>query len=199
MLATPGHQPNSKVFLPRNLDTLSPEVTMRRRPWTLALPLVLPLLLAGCRPTPPQLLDNPNLGIKALFPGPTTLNRHLDETPFGVIDWFDTIYFSSGRLDEIFHIEVGNLPPGKQGGETPEAVLTTYKKYLDHRLGHIDPLDLPKEQGPGFRYRATGPQGSEIGGIAVVRRGRIHHAQATVPKPSDPRLKAFLDSFEVAK
>jgi hypothetical protein len=160
--------------------------------------LVFALLAAGCKPEPPQLVDNANLGIKALFPGPTTLNKHLEQTPFGAIEWFDTNFYSSGRLDESFHVEVGNLPEGKQGGDTPAAVLETFRKYLDRRLGKVEPVDLPPEQGPGFRYRATGPQGTEVGGIVVVRRGRIHHAQATVPKTSDPRLKAFLDSFEVA-
>ena len=168
---------------------------MRRLP-TL---ILLPLLLAGCEREQPQRVDNPNLGIKALFPGPSTLNKRLEETPFGQIEWFDTTYFSTGRLDESFHVEVGNLPPGKQGGETPEAVLATYRKHLDRRLGHIEPIDLSKDQGPGFRYRATGPEGTEVGGVAILRRGRIHHAQATVSKASDPRLRAFLDSFEVAK
>lgn len=172
---------------------------MRRLPWVLVLPLTLSLVSGGCQKDQPQQVDNPNLGIRATFPGPTQLNRHLDQTPFGQIEWFDTTYYSSGRLDESFHVEVGNLPPGKEGGETPEAVLATFRNHLYRRLGSIEPTDLPKDQGPGFRYRATGPQGTEMGGIVVVRRGRIHHAQATVSKATDPRLKAFLDSFQVAK
>ena len=172
---------------------------MRRRLWTLALPMVLALALPGCKPVEPQQVDNANLGIKATFPGPATLHRHIEDTPFGSIEWFDTSYYSSGRLDENFHVEVGNLPPGKQGGDTPAAVLPTFHKYLDRRIGPIERTDLAKEQGPGFRYRTKGPQGTEMGGIVVVRRGRIHHAQATVPKATDPRLRSFLDSFEVAK
>lgn len=167
---------------------------MRRLSWI----LLLPLLVLGCERDQPQRVESPNLGIKATFPGPSILNKHLEETPFGTIEWFDTNYYPGGRLDEHFHVAVGNLPAGKQGGETPEAVLATFRKDLERRQGRLESTDLSKDKGPGFSYRAAGPQGTTVAGIIVVRRGRLHHAQATVAKSSDPRLKAFLDSFEVA-
>lgn len=167
---------------------------MRRFPWL----LLLPLLVLGCERDQPQRVENPNLGIKVTFPGPSNLNKYLDQTPFGTIEWFDNNYYPGGRLDESFHVAVGNLPPGKEGGDTPEAVLATFRKELERRQGPLETTDLPKEKGPGFSYRAAGPQGTTVAGILVVRRGRLHHAQATVAKAADPRLKAFLDSFEVA-
>lgn len=160
--------------------------------------VLLSLALVGCGKDEPQRVENPNLGIKATFPGPTNLNKHLETTPFGQIEWFDTSYYPAGRLDENFHVEVGNLPPGKQGGETPEAIIATFRKDLERRQGRLQSTDLPKGKGPGFSYLASGPQGTTVAGILVVRRGRLHHAQGTVAKGTDPRLKVFLESFEVA-
>jgi hypothetical protein len=58
---------------------------------------------------------------------------------------------------------------------------------------------LPPDRGPGFSYTVKGPGGTWIAGIVVVRRARIHHAQATVPRLEDPALRVFLDGFEVAR
>lgn len=164
-----------------------------------ALPCCLLLLTLACQKDTPQRVENPNLGVAATFPGPTRLLKHVDATPFGDIEWHDLTYNPGGRLDESFHIEVGNLPPGKQGGSTPPEVLATMEGWLKFRLGGLQRDDLPKEQGPGFHYSARHPQGHVIEGVVVLRRGRIHHAQATVRQANDGRLRAFIDGFEVAK
>ena len=102
-----------------------------------------------------------------------------------------------GRLDETFSVSVGNLPPGDRGGTTPREILTTFQNFLSYRFGAVQRTDLPSEKGPGFRYKVKGPSTSLIEGIVVLRRGRLHHAQATVRKEGDPRTAAFLDDFEV--
>jgi hypothetical protein len=33
--------------------------------------------------------------------------------------------------------------------------------------------------------------------VVILRRGRLHHAQATVSKANDSRLRAFIDGFSV--
>jgi len=160
--------------------------------------LALPLLLLACQPEAPQRVSNANLGVTATFPGPAALTKHFEPSPFGEIEWFDLTCAPGGRLDESFHIEVGNLPKGKQGGTTPTEILATYEGFLAYRLGAVQRTPLPAAQGPGFRYTATHPNGHRIEGVVVLRRGRLHHAQATVRKADDPRLRAFLDGFEVA-
>ena len=165
---------------------------MSRMGWGLALLL----LLTGCREEATR-VENENLGIAATFPGPPKLHRHTDPGPFGDMEWFDLAMNPAGRLDELFTVAVGNLPPGNKGGTTPREVLATFQNFLNFRLGGVQRVDLPAGKGPGFRYKAKGPHGSTIEGVAVVRGGRIHHAQAVARKDGDPRTRAFIDDFEV--
>ncbi len=165
---------------------------------SLALPAsVCVLMLAGCARETPVRVANRNLGIVALFPGEPRLHKYTEPTPFGEMEWFSTTYETPGRLDRSFYIDVGNLPPGDQGGATESQVLATLRSWLTKRLGKPEMLDLPAAKGPGFRYKVQAPSGAHAEGIAILRRGRIHRAQATVSRSEDPAVKAFLDSFEV--
>ena len=157
---------------------------------------VLLLALAGCKDDPRR-IENENLGIAATFPGPPKLHRHTDPGPFGEVEWFDLAMSPSGRLDETFSVAVGNLPPGERGGTTPSQILTTFQNFLGYRFGAIQRTDLEANKGPGFRYKVKSPNGGMVEGIVVVRRGRLHHAQAIVRREGDPRTAAFLDDFEV--
>jgi len=49
----------------------------------------------------------------------------------------------------------------------------------------------------GIRYQAMSPSGSHLEGILIIRRGRLHRAEASVTKAKDPKAQAFLESFEV--
>ena len=158
--------------------------------------LILLLALTGCREEPRR-IENENLGIAVTFPGPPKLHRHTDPGPYGEVEWFDLAMSPAGRLDETFSVAVGNLPPGNKGGTTPREILTTFQNFLGYRFGPIQRTDLPVDKGPGFRYRVKSPNTSLVEGIVVVRRGRLHHAQAIVRKEGDPRTAAFLNDFEV--
>jgi hypothetical protein len=158
--------------------------------------LVVLMLLTGCKEDPRR-IENANLGIVATFPGPPKLHRHTDPGPYGDMEWFDLAMSPAGRLDETFSVAVGNLPPGDRGGSTPRDVLQTYQNFLGYRFGKVQRMELPADKGPGFRYKAKGPTGGVIEGVVVVRRGRLHHAQAIVRKDNDPRTAAMLDDFEV--
>jgi len=152
--------------------------------------------LAGCKDDPRR-VENENLGFAATFPGPPKLHRHTDPGPFGEVEWFDVSMSPPGRLDETFSVAVGNLPPGDRGGTTPREILTTFQNFLGYRFGALRCTELPMDRGPGFRYQVKGPSGGLVEGIVVVRRGRLHHAQAIVRKEGDRRTAAFLDDFEV--
>jgi len=158
--------------------------------------LVMLLGLAGCKDDPRR-VENENLGFAATFPGPPKLHRHTDPGPFGEVEWFDVSMSPPGRLDETFSVAVGNLPPGDRGGTTPREILTTFQNFLGYRFGALRCTDLPVDKGPGFRYKVKGPSGGLVEGVVVVRRGRLHHAQAIVRREGDPRTAAFLDDFEV--
>lgn len=158
---------------------------------------ILLVVMAGCAPEAPVPLDRPDLGIAVTFPGKPQGARLVTPTPYGEIEWFSHSWHPGGRLDEDFHTAVGNLPPGDRGGDTPDAVLRTHQAWLRKRFGALERTDVPVAKGPGFQYRAPGPGGSHIAGIVVVRRGRLHIAEATVRKAGDPRVAAFLDSFSV--
>lgn len=160
------------------------------------LSLVLLLALTGCWEEPRR-IENENLGISVTFPGPPTLHRHTDAGPYGDVEWFDLAMNPAGRLDETFSVAVGNLPPGNKGGTTPREILTTFQNSLGYRFGQVQRTELPADKGPGFRYKVKCPNTSLVEGIVVVRRGRLHHAQAIVRKEGDPRTAAFLDDFEV--
>ena len=58
-------------------------------------------------------------------------------------------------------------------------------------VGNLPPGDK------GFRYKVKSPNGGVVEGIVVVRRGRLHHAQAIVRKEGDPRTEAFLGDLEI--
>ena len=158
--------------------------------------LVVLLTLTGCKEEPHR-IENENLGIAATFPGAPKLHRHTDPGPYGEVEWFDLAMSPAGRLDETFSVAVGNLPPGEKGGRTPGEILNTFRNFLGYRFGAIQRTDLPAEKGPGFRYKVKGPNGGIVEGIVVVRRGRLHHAQAIVRKEGVSRTAAFLDDFEV--
>jgi hypothetical protein len=156
------------------------------------------LLVLACQRDQPQRVSNENLGVTATYPGEPRLNKSIEDTPFGQMQWFDLTYVPGGRMDEGFHISVGNLPKGKQGGATVPEALETMRKWLNFRLSGIQQEELPKGSGPGFHYTAKHASGETIEGVVVLRRGRIHHAQATVRSANDKRLRAFIDGFEVA-
>jgi len=158
--------------------------------------LVVLLALTGCREEPRR-IENENLGIAVTFPGQPKLHRHTDAGPYGDVEWFDLAMSPAGRLDETFSVAVGNLPPGNKGGTTPREILTTFQNFLGYRFGQVQRTELPADKGPGFRYKVKSPNTSLVEGIVVVRRGRLHHAQAIVRKEGDPRTAAFLDDFEV--
>lgn len=158
--------------------------------------LVALLALMGCREDPRR-IENENLGIAATFPGPPKLHRHTDPGPFGDVEWFDLAMSPPGRLDETFSVAVGNLPPGPRGGTSPREILTTFQNFLTYRLGPLRRSELPAAKGPGFRYKVKGLNGGFIEGVVVLRRGRLHHAQAIVRREGDPRTAAFLDDFDV--
>jgi hypothetical protein len=158
--------------------------------------LVALLALLGCREDPRR-VENENLGIAATFPGLPKLHRHTEPGPFGDVEWFDLAMSPAGRLDETFSVAVGNLPPGDKGGTTPREVLTTFQNFLTYRLGALRRIEIPADKGPGFRYRVKGANGGFIEGVVVLRRGRLHHAQAIVRREGDARTAAFLDDFEV--
>jgi len=164
--------------------------------------LVAAAMLAGllaCGSDKPFPVDNANLGIKAVFPGEARLSKYVEDTPYGQMEWFNTAYFSSGNMDMSCHIDVGNLPRGTQGGTTPQAILETFEKWMGKRFEGFTRSELSSGSGPGFRYQAKAPSGNTVEGIVIFRRGRLHHAQASSGKAKDPRVGAFLESFEVQK
>jgi len=155
------------------------------------------LILVGCQKEQPTTRRDEQLGISVLFPGVPMKNRFLEPTPFGPVEWFSYAFRPGGRLDQSFQVDVGNLPPGIEGGSTPEEIVETYHRWLLKRFGKVEREELSPQAGPGFRYQARSPMGTHLLGILVVRRGRLHRAEATVPKSGDPRARAFLESFEV--
>jgi hypothetical protein len=142
-------------------------------------------------------VENKNLGIVAVFPGEPRMHKFTEPSPYGDIDWFSTAYETPDRLDRSFFINVGNLPPGTRGGTTDSQVLATFRQFLTRKMGKIEATDLPATTGPGIRFTCQLLNGDYAEGLVIYRRGRIHWAQATVAKPEDAELKAFLDSFEV--
>ncbi len=158
--------------------------------------LLVLLLTLGCVADRPRRVENGNLGIAAVFPGEPRLNKRDEDTPFGPMEWFDTAYVNTRRLDDSFHISVGNLPKGSKGGVTPGQVLATFQGWLDFQLGPVQRNAVAADRGPGFRYSRSQPT-RWTEGIVVVRQGRLYHAQASVKNPADPRVKTFLESFEV--
>lgn len=158
--------------------------------------LMILLLAAGCARERPTRVENDNLGIVAVFPAEARLSKREEDTPFGRMEWFDTAYVPTGRLDESFHVSVGNLPRGSKGGTTPEEILRTFQKWLDTQLGTVQKSALRLDRGPGFRYSRGYPT-RWTEGIVVLRRDRIYHAQATVKSSADLRVKTFLEEFTV--
>lgn len=155
-------------------------------------------LLLGCAKDQPFPFEQPNLGIRVVFPGEPRQAGYPEATPFGLIQWISFSYTPAGRMDVNFHVDVGNLPPGDRGGATVPEALATYQAYLGSRLGGpIQRTDLAGDRGPGFRYVAPGMTQARVEGVVILKRGRLHHAQATVARADDSRLQPFLDSFQV--
>lgn len=161
------------------------------------LPLACAALLLACARETPYAFDQPNLQVHATFPGEPRQAIYPEDTPFGYIQWHSYAYTPPGRMDLNFRVDVGNLPPGTQGGDTTPAALATFQGFLAKRLGALEREDLPAGRGPGFLYRARTASGARVEGIVILKRGRLHHAQATVERAEDPRLRAFLDTFRV--
>jgi hypothetical protein len=121
-----------------------------------------------------------------------------EDTPFGRIQWYNFSYTPAGRMDLNYHIDVGNLPPGDKGGDTVPVALATFQTFLSGRLGGpIQRTDLFPARGQGFSYVASGVANVRVEGVVILKRGRMYHAQATVARADDPRLRTFLDSFAV--
>ena len=168
---------------------------MNRRIW---IPMAAAVALLGCFAEKPYPFANANLGIQATFPGEPNQATYPEPTPFGKIEWHTFAYTPPGRLDINFHIDVGNLPPGTKGGDTVPVALATYEAFLGQHLGGpIQRTDLPASRGAGFQYTAPAFKNARVEGVVILKRGRLHHAQATVVKPNDPRVRTFLDSFAV--
>ena len=166
-----------------------------RLPW---IALAAAALVLGCAPEKPYPFDQPNLGIAVTFPGEPRQAMYPEDTPFGPIQWYNFSYTPPGRMDLNYHVDVGNLPPGDRGGDTVPAALATFQTFLSARLrGPIQRTDLDPARGQGFTYVAPGITSVRVEGVVILKRGRLHHAQATVAKAGDPRLKVFLDSFTV--
>lgn len=164
----------------------------------LGLPAACAILALACVRDKPFPFVQANLGVRATFPGEPRQATYPEDTPFGPMQWTSFAYTPPGRLDTNFHLDVGNLPPGDKGGDTVPAALATYQAFLGSRLGGpIQRTDLPAARGPGFSYVAPGIRNGRVEGVVILKRGRLHHAQAIVPRAGDPRLRTFLDSFAV--
>jgi hypothetical protein len=138
------------------------------------------------------------LGVQATFPGAPSQSTFVEENVFGRMQWISFSFSPPNHMDQNFRVDVGSIPPGTQGGDTVPAALASYAAFLGKRLGvAVSRQDLTGTRGPGFAYVAPGARNGQVEGVVVLRRGRIHHAQATVARPGDPRVKAFLDSFRV--
>lgn len=173
-------------------------------------------LSLGCNRPRPTSVEDPRLGIAVVFPGEPRKTRYTEPTPFSDrvgIDWYGYQYIPPGRLDEHFHVDVGNLPEGARPGDpipardstgsvplgamTQRRILEVFGGFLAQRLGNMQKQDLPAGRGPGFQYTASRSTGYHLAGIVVLRGWRLHHAQATVKRAGDPRLRPFLDSFRI--
>ncbi|BDU72989.1 hypothetical protein [Mesoterricola silvestris] len=162
------------------------------------LPPVCAVLVLGCVRDKPYAFDQPNLQVRATFPGEPRQAQYPEDTPFGPILWYSFAYTPPGRMDLNYRVDVGNLPPGTRGGDTTPAALATFQGFLAKRLGGtLERTDLPPARGPGFSYRIRTGAKSWVEGIVVLKRGRLHHAQATVDRADDPNLTTFLGSFAV--
>ena len=155
------------------------------------------LLAPGCYRETSTRLEDRKLGIAVQFPGQPRLEKYHEPTPFGDMEWFSNTCSTSGRLDRSFFVNVGNLPPGQQGGSSAGDVLATFRDYLEKRLGRLDVAVLPATRGAGFRYQCRLSNGAWVTGIVILGRGRLHQAQATADRPEDSESKAFLESFRL--
>jgi len=155
------------------------------------------LVLLGCGREQPVPIRDPQMGIAIVFPGQPSRVRYSEPSPFGSLEWYGQAHRPAGRMDTTFQVDVANLPSGSRGGATPGEVLATYQRWLLQRFGKVDCQDLPLDKGPGFRFQVVSPMGTHLQGILVVRRGRLHRAEASTPKREDPRARAFLEGFEV--
>ena len=184
---------------------------MKRLACFLSLVLLIPLI--SCTKERLQNIVDPQLGYSVVFPVPIIVYpgtskeiqprpaewapvRNTESTPFGEITWFTRIVPNYGRSKKSLLIEVGNLPPGNQGGSNLEEILETLKEWNTRRFpGIISELD--GERSPGFEYQHRRGDGNIIKGIIILRRGRIHHARASYKNPNDSNILTFLNSFKV--
>jgi hypothetical protein len=177
------------------------------------------ILFVACNVEQQRKVVDPQLGYSVVFPATTLVYpgtsveiqknkpewvalRTVESTPFGEIQWFSRTSILPGRFDRNYTVEVGNLPPGEQGGANQEEILAPLKQWNSLRFpGPI--VELEGSDGPGFEYFHKRPAdnvinaGNVINGIIVFRRGRIHHARGSSPDPKDPLLVNFLKSFQV--
>jgi hypothetical protein len=105
---------------------------------------------------------------------------------------------TAGRLDQIYLVDVGTLPPGDAGGANYEQIMETLRNWIRSRYpGEISQLD--SDRGPGFEYftKGTSTSMTTMRGIFVFRNGRLHHARATGSAANSRQVKAFLASFRV--
>ncbi len=156
------------------------------------LPVGLSLACPASRPEP---YENAQLGVKAVFPGTSQSARYVEKTPYGEIEFFGASYIVGG-MGNSFQVQVGNLPPGREGGGTPDEILQTAQAWFAGRYPGLKVTPLDASKGPGFQYESPGTQAGAVSGIVVFRRGRMHHAQA-VASAGDPKALAFLESFQV--
>ena len=184
---------------------------MKRLACFLSLALLIPLI--SCTKERLQNVVDPQLGYSVVFPVPIIVYpgtskeiqprpaewvpvRYTESTPFGEITWFTRAVPNYGRSQKSLVIEVGNLPPGNQGGSNIEEILDTLKDWNTKRFPGVI-YELDSERGPGFEYQHRRGDGSVIKGIIVLRRGRIHHARASSKSLHDPKILTFLNSFNV--
>ncbi|MCE1228680.1 MAG: hypothetical protein LWX11_04220 [Firmicutes bacterium] len=154
------------------------------------------LVLLGCGKETPTAFRDEAMGVAGVFPGSPVAVRYAEPSPYGSLEWFSRAWRPQFRANENFQIEVTNLPPGTQGGTTPGEVLNTYQRWLQQRFGTVEWTASPGEA----QYRLHTANGLGLQGRVIVRRGRLHRAEATGPMGKagfDTRAQAFLQSFQV--
>jgi len=180
---------------PTNQSAETGGIHMKQLAWALFL---VPFLACQVEEQPQKVADQ-QLGFSAIFPGKTTTARYTESTPFGEIEWFNTSYTGYtglGKINPVYFVDVGTLPPGEQGGTNQTEILETLKEWTANRYpGQL--IDLTGDRGPGYEYIHSRTNQSVVHGIIVLRRGRLHNAQGTAGDLNDPQLTAFLSSFEV--
>ena len=162
------------------------------------LPLACAVLALGCRQEKPFPFEQKNMGIAVVFPGEPSQGDFPEDTPYGQIHWHNFFYSPPGRLDQSFHVDVGNLPPGTQGGDTVPAALAPFQAFLNLRrvthdgCGLVQAL-LPLRLGVGVGGDAAAdaedrpPGGIELDGAdGYVELGSGHRRGQAQGSAVDP-------------